>query len=94
VTAALTLGACAQSSTPAERGRQVYQAYCVSCHGPDPARDGPIGPAIKGSARELVEARVLRGTYPPGSKPKRPTQIMQPLPQLGPDIDDLAAYLR
>lgn len=94
VSAALALGACAESTTPAERGRQVYQAYCASCHGSDPARDGPIGPAIKGVSRELLEARVVRGTYPPGYTPKRPSQIMQPLPNLAPDIPDLGAYLR
>jgi mono/diheme cytochrome c family protein len=81
-------------SPEAERGRQVYVAQCSSCHAADPARDGPVGPAVKGSSRELLEARVLRGVYPPGYTPKRPTAVMQPLPQLAGSLDDLAAYLR
>ena len=92
---ALLLGACAESATtPAEKGRQVYQASCTSCHASDPARDGAVGPAVKGASRELLDARVVRGTYPPGYKPKRPSAIMQPMPQLAPEIDNLAAYLR
>ncbi|HEY7142019.1 MAG TPA: cytochrome c [Methylomirabilota bacterium] len=81
-------------SPEAERGRQVYVAQCTSCHAADPARDGPVGPAVKGASRELLEARVLRGAYPPGYTPKRPSAVMQPLPQLAGSLDDLAAYLR
>jgi mono/diheme cytochrome c family protein len=77
-----------------ERGRQVYQAYCTSCHSPDPAQDGPVGPAVKGASRELLDARVVQGTYPPGYRPKRPSAVMQPLPQLAPEIPNLAAFLR
>lgn len=94
VAVALALGACAETATgPAERGRQVYQAYCTACHAPDPARDGPVGPAVKGASPELLEARVVRGVYPPGHTPKRPSAIMQPMPNLAPSIGDLAAYL-
>jgi mono/diheme cytochrome c family protein len=79
---------------PASRGRQVYLAECIACHHTDPAKDGPLGPAIKGSSRELLEAKVLRGTYPPGHVPKRASALMPALPQLAPKIPDLAAYLR
>lgn len=100
---ALALGACAEEQKPAatqagagdpERGRQVYLAQCTVCHGSDPARDGPVGPAVKGASRELLEARVVRGMYPPGYAPKRPTAVMQPMPDVAPSIGDLAAYLR
>jgi mono/diheme cytochrome c family protein len=95
VLAGLGLGACADGgSSPAERGRQVYQASCTSCHAGDPGRDGPVGPAVKGASRELLEARVVKGTYPPGYRPKRSSAVMQPMPQLAPNIDDLAAFLR
>jgi mono/diheme cytochrome c family protein len=96
VTTVLTLSACEQQqlSPSAERGRQVFLAQCVSCHGPDPARDGPLGPALKGSSRALLEAKVLNGAYPPGHAPKRPTNVMPPLPALAGDIGALADYLR
>jgi mono/diheme cytochrome c family protein len=81
-------------SPQAERGRQVYVAQCTSCHAVDPAQNGPLGPAVKGSSRELLEARLLRGSYPSGYTPKRPSAIMQPLPHLAGSLDDLAAYLR
>lgn len=77
-----------------ERGRRVYLAQCAACHNSDPAKDGPVGPAVKGAARELLEARVLRGGYPEGYKPKRDTKVMPPRPDLAPAIPDLAAYLR
>ncbi|MBI2553322.1 MAG: cytochrome c, partial [Candidatus Rokubacteria bacterium] len=92
---AVGLAACAGDGSPAGRGRNVYLAQCsTACHNSDPSKDGPLGPAIKGSSRELLEARVLRGAYPPGYKPKRGTAVMQPMPQLTASIDDLAAFLK
>lgn len=78
----------------AVRGRAVFVANCVACHNSDPSKDGPIGPAIKGSSRELIEARVLSTTYPPNYKPKRPTKVMPQFPFLKDDIPYLAAYLK
>lgn len=83
----------AGSSALADRGRRVYLAQCTACHAPDPARPGPVGPAVKGASRELLEAKVLRGSYPPGYVPQRPTTIMPPQPALAPEIPALAAYL-
>lgn len=98
---ALTLGACAEdSSAPPSgegdpnRGRQVYLAQCISCHNPDPSKVGPLAPPIKGASRELLEARVVRGTYPPGYTPKQASTVMQPMPQLASAIPDLAAFLK
>jgi mono/diheme cytochrome c family protein len=81
-------------SPAAERGRLIYLGQCVSCHGPDPATAGPIGPPIKGSPAALVEAKVVRGTYPPGYTPKRPTTAMPPQPALAPDVPALAEFLK
>jgi mono/diheme cytochrome c family protein len=81
-------------SPVAERGRQAYLANCVACHNPDPTQPGPIGPALKGSPRELLEAKVLNGSYPPGYAPKRPTKVMVPIPAVAPEIAALAEYLR
>jgi mono/diheme cytochrome c family protein len=76
------------------KGRQVWLAQCASCHNVEPSKDGPVGPAVKGSPAELVEARVLRAGYPPGYKPKRETKVMPPRPDLVASISDLSAYLR
>ena len=77
-----------------ERGRAVYVANCVACHNNDPSKDGPIGPAIKGSSKELIEDRVLNTSYPPNYKPKRTTKVMPKFPFLKDQIPYLAAYLR
>jgi mono/diheme cytochrome c family protein len=76
------------------RGRAIYLSNCAACHSNDPSKDGPLGPAIKGSSRELIEARVLRASYPPGYTPKRKTTMMPAQPDLKPAIPDLAAFLR
>src|SRR5215470_6636086 len=76
-----------------DRGRAVYVANCVACHNPDPSKDGPIGPAVKGSPQELIEGRDLRSAYPPNYKPKRNTRIMPQFPYLKSEIPYLAAFL-
>jgi len=81
-------------SPSAERGRQVYLSQCTACHATDPARPGPIGPPVKGSSKELLEAKLLRGEYPPGYRPKRATRIMPPQTQVAGDIQALADYLQ
>ncbi|MGH7855542.1 MAG: c-type cytochrome [Candidatus Binatia bacterium] len=100
---ALALNACSKDSDQSgkaakdpdwQRGRAIYIANCVACHNNDPSKDGPIGPANQCSSRELLEARVLTTSYPPGYKPKRPTQIMPQFPFLKDEIPYLAAYLR
>lgn len=76
------------------KGRQIWLGQCVACHNPDPGKDGPIGPAVKGASQDLLAARVVHATYPPGYKPKRETKVMPPRPDLVASIPDLAAYLR
>jgi len=96
----LAASACSKESEPSgqnpdwKRGRAVYVANCVACHNSDPSKDGPIGPALKGSPPELIEYRVLRTQYPPGYKPKRHTQVMPTFPFLKTEIPYLVAYLR
>ena len=96
--AAVTLAACSETPAPTgpnvERGRQLYLAQCIACHNSDPALAGPLGPPVKGSSRELLESKVLKGTYPPGYAPKRPTTLMPPQPTLTGEIDNLAAFLK
>jgi mono/diheme cytochrome c family protein len=99
VGAILTLGAlvvgCTESAPlpPVERGRRVYMANCIVCHNPDPTKPGASGPEVAGASRDLLEARVVHGTYPPGYTPKRTTKAMVPLPYLANRLDDLAAFL-
>ncbi len=76
------------------KGQQIWLGQCVACHNPDPGKDGPIGPAVKGASKDLLEARVVHAAYPPGYKPKRETKVMPPRPDLVASIPDLAAYLR
>ena len=53
--------ACGQKDTTTDpkilRGRVLFASNCISCHNSNPALDGTLGPAIKGSALELVQAR-------------------------------------
>lgn len=80
-------------SPEAARGKAVYQSNCTACHNADPAQVGAVGPAIAGSSRALIEARVMTASYPDGYKPKRETNTMQALPHLASSIDDLTAFV-
>jgi len=75
------------------RGAEVYKANCVVCHHPDPAREGSVGPAVAGSSRELVAARVLAREYPAGYTPKKDSMLMPAMPFLESEIDALSAFL-
>ena len=79
--------------TPVSRGKVMYMTNCVVCHNADPNLPGSQGPPIAGSSRELVEARVLHLSYPPGYKPKRTTHAMRAIPTLAPEIDNITAFL-
>jgi mono/diheme cytochrome c family protein len=78
----------------AERGRLIFVAQCTQCHATDPAQAGPVGPPVKGVSTALLEAKIVRGEYPAGYTPKRPTRVMPATPSLAPEIPALAAYLR
>lgn len=75
------------------RGRAVYQSVCIACHNSDPKKAGTLGPEVWGSSLELLQARVVDGTYPAGYTPKRTTHVMQPLPQVQKDLPAIHAYL-
>jgi mono/diheme cytochrome c family protein len=95
VAVAMIIAACGKPRelSPVERGEVVYRTNCISCHNGDPNIAGPLGPAIAGSPRSLIEARVLHGTYPLGYVPQRKSHTMRALPWLEGHVDDLAAYL-
>jgi mono/diheme cytochrome c family protein len=71
----------------------LYRNICTVCHAADPAQPGVLGPAIAGASRELLEAKLLRGEYPPGHTPARDTQQMPKFSYLEPQIAVIAAYL-
>ena len=79
-------------SEAAERGKTTYFTVCIACHNANPRLEA-LGPPIAGSSRELIEARVVHGAYPPGYQPKRRSQAMPAFPQLAGNVDDLTAYL-
>jgi mono/diheme cytochrome c family protein len=98
--AILSAGACSKpgpqtaESKAAATGRKLYAANCSSCHNPtNPNLPGSVGPPIAGASADLVAARVLHRSYPPGYKPKRNTHLMKELPWLAPNIGDLASFL-
>ena len=76
------------------RGQRTYQNVCVACHHPDPNLAGILGPPLAGASLELLEAKVLNASYPPGYTPKRPTASMPAFAYLGEKLSDLEAYLR
>jgi len=91
--AACSSGDSTGEKTAYERGELVYRYVCIACHNADPAFPGSLGPVIAGSSRELLEHRVLHGTYPEGYAPRRQSSTMPQFPHLAGSIDDLAAFL-
>ena len=77
-----------------KRGKSIYFAYCIACHNMDPAKVGSVGPAIRGSSKELLTLKVTQGAYPEGYQPKRITKLMPPLPNLKAGIPFLHAFLK
>jgi len=76
------------------QGRKVYMTTCVVCHHPNPKLVGPTGPAIHGSSLELVTAKLLKGGYPKGYKPKRSTHLMPTfIEEHAKDVDAIHSFL-
>jgi mono/diheme cytochrome c family protein len=97
----LALTGCQKDRPPADpaqvlvdKGRRLYTLRCASCHNPgNPAVDGALGPAVAGSSRELLDARLNHRTYPDGYTPKRTTNVMQRLPHTPEELDAMHAFL-
>ncbi|PJZ59954.1 c-type cytochrome [Leptospira adleri] len=94
----LVLANCKEENlTPEQKqlnqGKGLYTANCSACHNQNPAMDGAVGPAIKGSNFELLKARIVSGTYPAGYTPKRSSQLMTRLPLNDEQIRSIEAYL-
>jgi mono/diheme cytochrome c family protein len=53
------------SVTSAASGKQMFRAYCASCHGEDAKGDGPAAAALKQSPADLTAlAKANGGKYP------------------------------
>lgn len=96
--AAIELAGCNKRETPqgdplVAKGKVVYATRCIACHSMNPSKDGTLGPAIKDASLELLKARVIHGTYPPGYTPKRATRIMVKLPLTEADVEAIHAFL-
>ena len=87
-------GADSAQAAAAKRGRQIYENVCIACHNGDPTQAGALGPPVEGASRELIEAKVLRGEYPPGYTPQRPGQTMPRYEYLAGKLGDVAVYLQ
>jgi mono/diheme cytochrome c family protein len=83
----------ASQASAAQRGQQIYANVCVACHNANPSLPGSLGPPLAGASQALLEAKLLRGQYPPGYTPSRPGQTMPRFEHLKDRIGDLAAYL-
>ena len=75
------------------KGKKVYLRLCGHCHGKNPSWGNFKAPALTGSSRKLLEARIMRAEYPPGYKPKKTTKEMPAFPREEPNIDHLFAFL-
>jgi mono/diheme cytochrome c family protein len=52
-------------STSAASGKQMFNAYCASCHGVDAKGDGPAASALKSPPADLTQlAKSNGGKYP------------------------------
>jgi mono/diheme cytochrome c family protein len=83
----------ASLSEQAARGKRTYDNLCIACHHPDPRQKGSLGPALAGASLELLEAKVVRGEYPPGYAPRSHTLSMPTFPYAEERLPDVAAYL-
>jgi len=51
--------------TSAASGKEMFKAYCASCHGADAKGDGPAAPALKTAPADLTAlAKSNGGKYP------------------------------
>ena len=66
---------------------------CIACHNADPKLAGAVGPEVAGASLEVLEEKILKGTYPEGYTPKRNTNLMVPLPHLKEQIPAIHYFL-
>lgn len=75
------------------KGKTAYASKCAACHGADPKKGGTLGPAVFGSSKELLEAKLLKNEYPAGYKAKKDTKMMKAMPDQKDNIAAFVAFL-
>lgn len=88
----LTLVGCKINSADVNKGKAIYYANCITCHG-DP-NFGSMAPAIINADKELLYYKVIKGTYPVSYFPKRKTKLMPVMPELENEIQFIDEYLK
>ncbi len=77
----------------AQAGKTSYLSNCIACHHSDPAQNGSVGPALKGTSYEVLYAKVMTRSYPKGYKAKRTTEMMPQMPHLETELKGIEAFL-
>jgi high-affinity iron transporter len=57
-------GTAKMKAADAAKGAQVFQQYCVTCHGPTGLGDGPVGKTLNPPPRNFQEAKFKYGDTP------------------------------
>ena len=78
-----------QTSADAGRGKQIYLANCVQCHGASGA-EGGVGPSLRGERAK----KDLAATIGLIENPKPPMPKLYPGRLSEKDVADVAAYVR
>jgi len=76
-----------------QRGQSIYKSNCIACHNADPDKEGSAGPALHGASLELLEAKILKSTYPAEYRPKRDTKLMPKFAHLEKEILSIHRFL-
>ena len=95
-------GSAATASARPERGREIYKANCVACHGEKGKGDGPGAGVLKPPPRDHTDAAYMKTLSDKeigdiirmgGAIKGKP--LMPSHPQIsGNDLDSLVAYVR
>jgi mono/diheme cytochrome c family protein len=107
--AGLLLSPAAAFAGDAAAGKTLYEANCLSCHGPTGAGDGPVGAALKPPPRNFAKGDFafdtdgdgakgtdadLKNVIQKGAMTYGGSPLMAPWPMLSDaDIDNLIAYI-
>ena len=94
----------ADADADAAKGQQVYQIYCITCHGATGKGDGPVGKTLTPPPRDFSvgdfkfggTSQEIFDTISNGAAAKGGSPLMAPWGAVIPEQDrwDLVAYIR